>query len=132
MVLMDMIGFRPKDTETFQINLGDGWEDQQIGSLALAAAKKYAPRWKPELRTRFDAKNYLYNTDGYIYDNLGYPVVFFNEPITRFNKGDGNPHYHQSTENSAVLDYDYANDIGKAAIATALHLANTSTAAKGP
>lgn len=119
-ILMDMIGFRCGGMRDFQINLGDGWEDELIGGMALAAAKKYAAGWNPVVRFRYDAKSYLYNTDGYIYDNHGYPVVLLNEDIWA-----GNPHYHQSSDVAANLDPGYASAIGKTAIATALYLANT-------
>ena len=38
----------------------------------------------PTLRPRFDDKSYLYNTDGLVFEEAGYPVLFLNEHINRW------------------------------------------------
>ena len=45
-----------------------------VASGGLDAAADVAPQLTPFLRTRYDDRNYLYNTDGIIFSENGYPV----------------------------------------------------------
>lgn len=123
LVLIDMIGFRKKGDSVFQINLGKQEESKGFGKIALSAAKEHAPKLTPKIRGRFDEESYLYNTDGYIFTNLGFPVIYFNEHLNRKNMGI-NVHYHQSTDVPKNVDFTYAVPISKTSIATLWELAN--------
>ena len=94
----------------------------RIAKMAIDASSA-ATRFQPVLRSRYDPRSYLYNTDGLIFSEAGYPVVYFNEHINRlenfFRKG-----YHHTTDTSKKMDWPYATDIGKAAIQTAAAMAD--------
>ncbi|MEI8311889.1 MAG: M20/M25/M40 family metallo-hydrolase [Verrucomicrobiota bacterium] len=122
LVLMDMIGHRESaDDRIFQVNPGDDEASLRMAKTAIDSAAGLT-RFEPKLRTRFDPRSYLYNTDGLIFSDAGYPVVYLNEHINRlenfWRKG-----YHHTTDNSKKMDWDYASDIGKVAIQTAAALA---------
>ncbi|MEI6493812.1 MAG: M28 family peptidase [Verrucomicrobiota bacterium] len=122
LVLMDMIGHRESaDDRIFQVNPGDDKASLDMAKTAIDSAAGLT-RLAPKLRTRFDPRSYLYNTDGLTFADAGYPVVFLNEHINRlenfWRKG-----YHHTTDNSKKMDWSYASDIGKAAIQTAATLA---------
>ena len=123
LVLMDMIGFRRSGESLFQLNTGNSPQSLRLAGIALQAAAVTAPHWQAKLRTRFDPLSYLYNTDGWIADLIGLPVLFFNENLNRTNM-EANPHYHQSTDLPQYLDWNYATSIAKTAILTAFALAN--------
>jgi hypothetical protein len=121
LVLMDMIGWREKDDKIFQVNAGDSVASLKLATLAIDSASGLT-EFVPVLRTRFDKKSYLYNTDGLIFSDAGYPVILFNEHINReenFSR-DG---YHKTTDTSKKIDFKYAADIGKVAIETVAKLA---------
>ena len=40
-------------------------------------------KFRPKLRPRFDSRSYLYNTDGLLFSDMGYPVILFNEHVNR-------------------------------------------------
>ncbi len=72
--LMDLIGFRAKDDMVFQINAGESGESLCYAERALAKAR-HVSLFSPVLRTRFDERSYLYNTDGLMFSVAGYLVV---------------------------------------------------------
>ena len=122
LVLMDMIGHRESQGDRiFQINSGDDEASLRMAKTAIDASAGIT-RFQPVLRTRYDQRSYLYNTDGLIFSEAGYPVVYFNEHINRlenfFRKG-----YHHTTDTSKRMDWHYAADIGKVAIETAATMA---------
>jgi hypothetical protein len=116
-ILMDMIGYRAGGDTIFQVNPGDSHESLEMAGVAFEAAKDVT-RFTPVLRTRFDEKSYLYNTDGLIFSESGFPVVYLNEHMNKlenlYRKG-----YHHSTDTSMKIDWKYASEIGKVAIETA-------------
>ncbi|MSP19796.1 MAG: M28 family peptidase [Bdellovibrionales bacterium] len=118
MVLIDMIGIRDPKDPIFQINSGSTAQSLALANIGMQAAKKTPSPFLPAFRGRFDDESYLYNTDGYILDNLGFPVVFFNEHLNRHTMGTHNQHYHQTTDLSENIDFDYATHISKIAITT--------------
>lgn len=120
-ILLDMIGFRKKSDPIFQINPAADHDSVRIATLAKAIAMKIAPQLKAEVKPRNDLSSYLYNTDGLIIEQEGYPVVLFNEHMNRYllsRKG-----YHDMRDVPEKLDYDYALAIVKTAIETAATLA---------
>lgn len=122
-ILLDMIGYRRNSSDAiFQINAGESVASLRLASAAFGAASITAPSLKPVLRTRFDERSYLYNTDGVIFSDVGFPVVLLNEHINKhenFNR----PYYHQTTDLTGTLDWTYATSIARVAIETAAQLA---------
>jgi len=122
LVLMDMIGHRESANDMiFQVSPGDDAQSMRMARTAIDASAGIT-RFVPVLRTRYDQRSYLYNTDGLIFSEAGYPVVYLNEHINRlenfFRKG-----YHHTTDTSKKMDWNYASDIGKVAIQTAAAMA---------
>lgn len=118
MILIDMIGIRVTKDPLFQINPGASAESMELANIALTLSKSGKSVFKAVLRDRFDEQSYLYNTDGYILDSFGFPIVFFNEHLNRNNMTLINRHYHKTTDTSAHLDFEYASHISKIAIQT--------------
>jgi hypothetical protein len=121
LVLMDLIGFRAADDRVFQINAGESEESLRASERALARARRMTD-FSPVLRTRFDERSYLYNTDGLIFSDAGYPVVYFSEHVNKLENIDREG-YHHSTDTTAKIDWGYATAIGQVAIETAMDLA---------
>lgn len=124
-VLLDMIGYRKKPDRIFQINAGTSAESMRIAQVAMSISIKNRNGYSPVLRAPFDSKSYLYNTDGLIFSEAGYPVILFNEHINRLENLD-RPHYHQSTDALRTLDLDYASTVAQNAILTVAALAAQS------
>lgn len=123
LILMDMIGYKdPKYGNKFQINAGESTASVKLARLAYTATRSVAPEMEPVFRSRFDQRSYLYNTDGIIFSDAGYPVILLNEYINKLENLN-RPHYHQTTDSSDTLDWDYATAITKIAIETAARLA---------
>ncbi|MBI3558215.1 MAG: M28 family peptidase [Deltaproteobacteria bacterium] len=74
------------------------------------------------MRDRFDARSYLYNTDGIVFSNAGYPVILLNEHINGIENLN-RPHYHSTSDSVKFLDFSYAASIARVAIETAARLA---------
>jgi len=125
-VLLDMIGYRTDRAEgarlLFQVNAGEGAAAAAIAETALVASRTAAPALVPALRSRFDPRSYLYNTDGLVFSDAGYPVVLLNEHINRLEHLD-RPHYHEMTDTAETLDFGYAASIARVAIELTARLA---------
>jgi hypothetical protein len=122
LVLMDLIGFREKDDLVFQVNAGESENSLRIAERVWAKARRLT-RYFPVLRTRFDEKSYLYNTDGLIFSDAGYPVVHISEHVNKLENIDRDG-YHHSTDTTAKIDWEYATAIGKIAIETVMELSD--------
>jgi hypothetical protein len=122
LVLMDMIGWKdPLSGGVFQVNAGNSKESVELARVAMSASS-VAPSLDPIFRSRFDKKSYLYNTDGIIFSEAGYPVILLNEHINRFENID-RKHYHETTDTASNMDIEYASGITKVAIETTARLA---------
>ena len=121
LVLMDMIGWRQGKDPVFQISAGESAESLGMAQVAVKAAQDFQGL-SPALRTRFDPKSYLYNTDGLIFSDAGFPVILFNEHLNSA-ENISRPGYHDTTDTSARIDWEYATGIAKIAITTAARLA---------
>ncbi|HAZ13310.1 MAG TPA: hypothetical protein DCY86_11015 [Bdellovibrionales bacterium] len=143
LVLLDMIGHRENNDDwLFQINPGDSEASLKLAATAMDASKTVSTL-TPALRTRFDSKGYLYNTDGLIFSDNGYPVVFFNEHIN-YEENLERVGYHDTKDTvdgrpadflvqgvpkiegkryHSGIDSKYATDIAKIAIETVARLA---------
>jgi hypothetical protein len=125
-VLMDMIGFRQARDPLFQINAGNSPASLRLAKAAQESAEAIAG---PEgivgiLRSRFDAKSYLYNTDGLIFSDAGIPVVLLNEHINALENLNRSG-YHERTDTTRIAGFDtrFAAAIARTAIETAARLA---------
>jgi len=121
-VLLDMIGRRGKKGKVLQISPGDSPESLKLAKASLDAAKR-TPGLEPVVRTRFDKKSHLYNTDGAVFSDAGFPVVVLSEGID-FPEKMRSKGYHYSADVSANIDWAYASDIAKAAVEAAAAIAN--------
>lgn len=122
-LILDMIGYRPDPAAAalFQINAGDSAASVELARVALGAAADVAPGLTAAFRGRHSRKSYLYNTDGHIYSQLGFPVLLFNEHLNGLEHLD-RPHYHEMSDTSATLDWEYALAVTRVAIETAARL----------
>jgi hypothetical protein len=123
LILMDMIGYNTREFRNkFQINAGESAQSYELAKLALNVSDEVAPELTPVYRSRFDERSYLYNTDGIIFSDAGYPVILFNEYINKLEKFN-RKYYHELGDTSDTIDWDYATAIVKVAIQTAAQLA---------
>ncbi len=110
-IVLDMIAFVPAGASRnmFQVHAG-----RSGGSLELAdrLVDETDATLKATVRAWNDPRSYLYNTDGIIFDDVGYPVVLVNEPMNRWDFFD-RPHYHQLTDTSDTLDLPYVEELLK-------------------
>ena len=81
----------------------------------IASALTAAPELRAALRLRHDRRSYLYNTDGHIYSQLGYPVLLINEHINGLENLD-RAHYHELSDKSDTLNWEYGVAVTKVAI----------------
>ena len=127
-VVMDMVAYRQPNDWTFQINAGNSEASLWMADLVQQVAKEMTNALYPlqaVVRSRFDPLSYLYNTDGLIISDLGYPVVLINEHINRYENFD-RPYYHDSTDLVRTLDRQYGNYLTRIAIESVAQLATLS------
>jgi len=123
MVLLDMIGFSGVGENQFQINPGPHAASLEMASIALDAAADQAPDLSPLLEPRYSDRSYLYNTDGIILSENGYPVVLINEHInyyTRLMRAS----YHDITDTSDKVNFPFAVKLTKLSIETVARMAD--------
>jgi len=124
LVLMDLIGWRAEKDDIFQVNPGDSAASMRMAAEAFDAARALRIKFRPKLRPRFDSRIYLYNTDGLLFSDTGYPVVLLNEHMNRLENLN-RVGYHHTTDTSRKIDWEYAASIAKTAIETAARLSCT-------
>ena len=71
-----------------------------------------------EVRTEYEPRSSLFNTDGQIFSDLGFPVVLFMEHYDIKRQG-----YHDTHDTMENIDLDYGSAIAAIAIETAARLA---------
>ena len=118
LLLIDMIGFAGENQPQFQLSAGDQATSLHVASVGLDAAADVAPELTPLLRTRYDDRSYLYNTDGIIFSENGYPVVLFNEYLNYYTRL-MRAAYHDMSDTSDKVTFPYAVAITKVIIETA-------------
>jgi hypothetical protein len=118
LLLIDMIGFAGTNERQFQLSAGNQDTSLHVASVGLDAAADVAPELTPLLRTRYDDRSYLYNTDGIIFSENGYPVVLFNEYLNYYTRL-MRAAYHDMGDTSDKVNFDYAVAITKVIIETA-------------
>ena len=80
-----------------------------------------APQLTPLLEPRYSDRSYLYNTDGIIFSENGYPVVLFNEHLNYYTRL-MRAAYHDMDDTSDKVNFPYAVSITKVAIETTARL----------
>ena len=126
LVLLDMIGYTGwpirEDGTIMQLSPGDSAASLAMAAVALDAVHDVAPELIPRLEPRHSDRSYIYNTDGVIFADTGYPVVLVNEHVNYYSllMREG---YHDSTDLSHTIDFPYAVAITKASIETVARLA---------
>jgi hypothetical protein len=123
LVLMDMIGYRDAGDRVFQMSVGDSAGSREIAAVALAASAGQSGL-DPALRMPYEDESYLYNTDGIVFSQMGYPVILLNEHLNRVHNL-MRAGYHDTTDTIDRIDWEYATAIGKIAIETTARLAAT-------
>lgn len=118
LLLIDMIGFAGTNQQQFQLSAGNQATSLHVASVGLDAAADVAPELVALLRTRYDDRSYLYNTDGIIFSENGYPVVLFNEYLNYYTRL-MRAAYHDMGDTSDKVNFDYAVAITKVIIETA-------------
>lgn len=121
-LLLDMIAYRDPGDPVFQVNAGGGAESERLAAAAMSLAERTAGAFKPVLRPRFDPESYLYNTDGLIFDQAGFPVVLFNEHLN-YKHNLERRHYHETSDTVDKLDPALAEAVARTAAETAAWLA---------
>jgi hypothetical protein len=122
MVLLDMIGFAGTGESQVQINPGTQADSLKMASIALDAAADQAPDLTPLLRLRYDDRSYLYNTDGLILSDNGYPVVLINEYINYYTRL-MRAAYHDMGDTSDKVNFPFAEKLTKISIETVARMA---------
>jgi Zn-dependent M28 family amino/carboxypeptidase len=125
LVLMDLIGWRAGKDAIFQINPGESQPSLQIAAEAFDASRALKSRFRPKLRSRFDSRSYLYNTDGLLFSDVGYPVILLNEHMNRLENLN-RIGYHHTTDTSRKIDWGYVTTVVKTAIETVARLSQTA------
>ena len=128
-IVLDMLGHRNAGDGLFQVSPGRAPGSDALASALLALSSSTVEAWMtPAPRLPDDERSYLYNTDGQLFSDAGYPVVLLNEHINRLENygrpGHHRPGYHRTDDTAAGVDFAYAAALAKLAIAAAWKLAN--------
>ncbi len=121
----DMIGWRAKGDPVFQVSPGRSAESADVAAIAAGAALA-ARGFKAAVRPIFDPQSYLYNTDGWVFDAAGFPVILLNEHLSRAHSMQREG-YHDTLDRSDRIDWAYAAAITRTAIETVARLAGVPT-----
>jgi hypothetical protein len=121
LVLLDMIGFAGVGETQFQINPGAQAASLNMAAVALDAQADVSPQLTPLLEPRYSERSYLYNTDGIILSENGYPVVLINEHINYFTRL-MRAAYHDMGDTSDKVNFPFAVALTKVAIETTARL----------
>lgn len=133
-VIVDKIGYWERSDKIFAVDPGEAPGSLAMARIAVNAAKALTGL-EGAVRTRFNEESQLYNTDGSVFSEAGFPTLLLteqvNKPESYYRKGS-----HLSTDGSKKIDWSYASDIAKVAAETVAVLAGmpqeTSSAAEKP
>ncbi|EFL36323.1 leucyl aminopeptidase [Streptomyces viridochromogenes DSM 40736] len=111
LVNLDMVGRPPSDgTVTVERDLGNAVPGNDAASLAFGAVMAQAAADHTTLPVRL----------GPIYASDYMPFEARGDVTIGAYEGDGNPHYHQTSDAPATLDYEYLADVTRFTLATVL------------
>ncbi len=122
LVLLDMIGFAGVGQTQYQVNPGPHAASLDMAAVVLDAQADVAPQLTPLLEPRYSERSYLYNTDGIILSENGYPVVLINEHINYYTRL-MRAAYHDMGDTSDKINFPFAVALTKVAIETTARLA---------
>jgi len=125
LVLLDMIGFAGVGETQFQINPGPHVASLQMAAVALDAQADVSPQLTPLLEPRYSDRSYLYNTDGIILSENGYPVVLINEHLNYYTRL-MRAAYHDMGDTSDKVNFPFAVSLTKVAIETTARLSGVN------
>jgi hypothetical protein len=127
-LLVDMIGYNPRRRPEYQLNPGGYYESGETSLRTAEVAALLTPRVAPALRPviypPIDLRSYLYNTDGVVFAENGYPVVHISEMMNRYLLSRSG--YHDSLDTLEFFDVGYAAAIARVTIATVAVLSELS------
>ncbi len=126
-VVMDMIGVNRQKDRIFQLAPGAHPGSQALADLALTAAARQSPGYRPLYRGFSDPRSYLYNTDGQVISGAGFPVLLLNEHLN-YDEDLERLGYHDEFDRPELFDWGYARAIATTGIATVRALAMTPAA----
>ncbi|HTL12925.1 MAG TPA: M28 family peptidase, partial [Bdellovibrionota bacterium] len=113
--VMDMIGWRAEGDRLVQISAGDGAEAMAFAAGVRDAFTRVAPGLLPVIRQSNDERAYLYNTDGLVFSEAGWPALLVNEHLNALENLE-RPDYHHTTDLSGIMDMDFAARVALAVI----------------
>jgi hypothetical protein len=129
--VLDMIGHRAGPPPgSFQLSEGESPRSGRLSGFLLAAWRELAsasdgrPLAKPLVRPRFDRSRYLYNADSVIFSDAGYPTLFVNEHLNKFENLERRG-YHDRFDTTKLVDFRYASALARASIAAAVAAASS-------
>lgn len=123
--MIDMIGWNKPGNKVFQVSSGNSPESEALALTVAHASKLTNSGLNATTRSRFDSKSYLYNTDGIIFSDAGYPVVLINEHLNALENIDRTG-YHDTHDTSELIDWHYASSISKTVIEAIAQTAKTA------
>ena len=123
LVLLDMIGYAGVATSQFQINPGPHAASVDDGEGRPRRRRRSGAGPVPLYEPRYSDRSYLYNTDGIIFSENGYPVVLINEHINYYTRLMRDA-YHETSDTSDRINFEFAVKLTKISIETVARLAD--------
>lgn len=117
-VLMDMIGVDRTGKRKVQLSPGNSPRSLELAAEVKRGIVDLHLQLKPILRPYGSRKSFLHQTDGVHFSDANIPVVLLNEHLNDdhdlYRAG-----YHDEFDTTALINFDYAADIARAALETA-------------
>lgn len=123
-ILVDSIGRSRGAARALFIDTGDGTGSADIGSAASAAARSMG--LEPVVRTRFNSRSLLYDGDGLVFSDHGFPVATLTGREHKDGSGSVKPP-NDSSDTHKGIDWAYAVSAAKAVIEAAASMASKSS-----
>ena len=120
---LDMNGYRDPDDVVFQISAGSSEDSWLLAELAYSVARGHGDQWSPVVRHPWSRESFLGQTDGTVFEWMGYPTILINEHINLVKRD--NPHYHQTTDVAKNVDVNYALAQGRVFVETLIRTAES-------
>jgi hypothetical protein len=125
-LVLDMIGVDRTGTRKMQLSPGDSPFALELAAEVKRAIADLHLDLTPVLRPYDSRKSFLHQTDGIHFSRAGIPVVLLNEHLNDdhdlYRAG-----YHDEFDITALISFDYAANITRAALETAYRTARPIT-----